>query len=139
MILTLGGDFEHWLAEVKAGRVRAALCEREREVARAAAQIESAITRLDLRQPDDVAFPKPVQAETLEVIDQIVTPGDGGEKVIDLGGALFASIVEDIAHADSLAHGGGWKSQSRRNTTLRHWVGFVTVARLNCPKRMNHR
>jgi hypothetical protein len=80
-----------------------------------------------LRELDDAAFPKPVQTETLQVVDQIVTPGDGGEKVVDLGGALFTGVIEGIAHADSLAHGGGGKSQSRRNTALRKRVGFARV------------
>jgi hypothetical protein len=44
-----------------------------------------------------------VQAEALQIVDQIVTPGDGGEKVVDLGGALSAGVVKGVAHADSLA------------------------------------
>src|ERR1035438_8066786 len=101
LTLALGGDFEHWLTEIQAGRDRAVLREREREVTGPATQIKRAVARIDLRQLDDAAFPKPVQAEALQVVDQIVTPGDGGEKVVDLGGALFASVVEGVAHTDS--------------------------------------
>ena len=101
--LAPGSDFEHGLAEIKAGCRRAALRERQREVAGAAAQIKCAVARLDVRELDDTAFPKPVHAEALQVIDQIVTPGDGGEKVVDLGGALSAGVVKGVAHANSLA------------------------------------
>ena len=139
MALAPGGDFEHGLAEIKAGRCRALLREREREVAGAAAQIERAVAPPDLRELDDAAFPEPVQAEALQVIDQIVAPGDGGEKVVDLGGPRIAGVVENVAHADSLAHGGGWKSESRRNTALRRWAGFAKFACVNCPKRINYR
>ena len=133
LTLALGGDFEHWLTEIQAGRDRAVLREREREVTGAATQIKRAVARLDLRQLDDATFPKPVQAEALQVVDQIVTPGDGGEKVVDLGGALFASVVEGVAHTDSLAHGGRWKSQSHRNTALRRRAGLLGLLCVNCP------
>src|SRR5271165_6860882 len=112
MALALGGDFEHRLAEIKPGRCRVLLRERQRKVAGAAAQIQRAVAGLGSREPDDAAFPEPVQAEALKVVDQIVPPGDGGEKVVDPGGALFAGVIEGVAHAESLAHGGGRKSQS---------------------------
>ena len=117
--LAPGSDFEHGLAEIKAGCRRAALRERQREVAGAATQIEREVARLDLRELDDAAFPESVQAEALQVVDQIIAPGDGGEKVVDLVGPRFASVVENVAHADSLAYVCGWKSESRRNTALR--------------------
>ena len=59
----------------------------------------------NLGEIDDAAFPEPVQAEALQVVQQIVSPRDGGEEVVDLGGALFAGRVKDIAHADSLHDG----------------------------------
>ncbi|MEI9865128.1 MAG: hypothetical protein WDN00_11380 [Limisphaerales bacterium] len=79
------------------------MCERQRDVAGAATQIHRAIAGLDLRQADDAAFPKPVQAETLQVIDQVISSRDGGEKIVDLGGALFTGVIEGVAHRDSLA------------------------------------
>ena len=60
---------------------------------------------------DDAPFPAPVQAEALQVVQQIVTPRDGGEQVVDLGCALFAGGVENVAHALSLTHGRPPKSQ----------------------------
>ena len=58
---------------------------------------------MNLGEFDDAAFPKPVQAEALQVVDEIVAAGDAGEKVVDLRGALFAGGVERVAHAGSLA------------------------------------
>ena len=48
-------------------------------------------------------FQLPVKAKALQVVEQIITPGNGGEKVVDLRGALFARGVEDVAHGHSLA------------------------------------
>jgi hypothetical protein len=44
-----------------------------------------------------------MQAEALEIVQQIIAAGDAGEKVADLGGPLFAGLIKDIAHAGSLA------------------------------------
>ena len=47
-----------------------------------------------------------MQAEALEIVQEIITAGDTGEEVVDLSGALFAGRVIGIAHADSLAADG---------------------------------
>src|SRR5471032_2179284 len=103
MVLARGGDFEHLRAEIETSGFRAISGERERNIAGAAAQIERAVAGFYFCQFDDAAFPEPVQAEALQVVDQIVTPRDAGEKVVDLGGALFAGNVKGVAHAGSLA------------------------------------
>jgi hypothetical protein len=90
------GDFKHRRAEINAGDLRAAPRERQREVAGAAAQIERAIPGLNGGEFDDAAFPAPVQAEALQVVEQIVAPRDGGEKVVDLRGALFAGAQKTL-------------------------------------------
>ena len=90
---------EHLFAEIQGCHARAAPGERQREVAGATAQIERAIPGLNGGEFDDAAFPAPVQAEALQVVEQIVTPRDGGKEVIDLRGALFARGAEDVAHA----------------------------------------
>ena len=41
----------------------------------------------------------------MQVVQQIVAAGDGGEEVIDLRGAPFAGRVKDVAHAGNLAGG----------------------------------
>ena len=87
------------LAEIEAGNCRAAPRERKGDVAGAAAQIKRAIARLNGGEFNDAAFPAPVQPEALQVVEQIVTPRDGGEKVIDLCRALFAGSIENVAHA----------------------------------------
>ena len=46
----------------------------------------------------DAAFPEAVQAEALQVVQQIVSPRDAGEEVVDLRGALVAGRVKFIAH-----------------------------------------
>jgi hypothetical protein len=56
-------------------------------------------------------FPMPVQTKALQVIEQVITPGNGGKKVIDLRGALFTRGVKDVAHSHSLADRPGPKSK----------------------------
>ena len=92
-------DFQHRRAEIQSGDIRAAPRERQRKVAGATAQIERAIPGLNGGEFDDAAFPAPVQTEALHVVEQIVAPRDGGEKVVDLCGALFARCAENVAHA----------------------------------------
>ena len=138
LTLAPGSDFEHGLAEIEARGRGSAFRERKRQIAGAAAQIERAVARLDLREFGNPAFPEPVQAETLEVVDQIVTPGDGCEKVVDLCGALLAGVKEGVAHADSLAHGDGSKSQSRSIRALRRRAGFARVPTSDCLSQMNN-
>ena len=107
-------NFEHLRAEIEAGGFRAVLREREREVAGAAAQIQRAISILNFGEFNDTTLPKPVQAEALQVVDQIVSPRDGRKKIIDLGGALFAGVIKSVAHADSLAQRREQKSKPQK-------------------------
>ena len=100
------GNFQHLRAEIEAGGFRAAPGEGEGDVAGAAAEVERAVADLNLRQCHDAALPQPVQAEALEVVQEIVTAGDAGEEVVNLRGALVAGRVIGVAHADSLAAAG---------------------------------
>jgi len=97
--------FQHLRAEVQTTGFRAAPGEGEGDVAGAAAQIESAGTGRRGSEGGDAAFPAAVQAEALEVVEQIVAPRDGSEEVVDLRGAGFAGRVKDVAHGVSLARG----------------------------------
>ena len=90
-------------AEIKAGGFRAALREREGDITGAAAQVKRAVAVFYLGEFNDAAFPKPVQAEALEVIQKIIAAGDAGEEVVDLRGTLIAGRVIGVAHAASLA------------------------------------
>jgi hypothetical protein len=67
-----------------------------------------------------------VQAEALQVVDQIVMSRDAGEKVVDLGGALFSGNVKDVAHAGSLAQWAEPKSKPQKFSFALP-VGFVKV------------
>ena len=86
-------------AEIQSGRFRAAPGEGEGDVAGAAAQIEGAGAGRSGGEAADAAFPAAVQAEALEVVEQIVAPRNGGEEVVDLRGARFAGRVKNVAHA----------------------------------------
>ena len=100
---------QHGFAEIQTGCLRAAARKGKRQVAGAAAQIQCAVAVPDSGEPDHAAFPKPVKAEALEIIDQVIAPGDGGEKIADLGGALGAGIVKRVAHPSSLA----WRREEK--------------------------
>ena len=104
--MALRGDFQRLRAEIEAGGFRAALREGEGDVAGAAAEIERAVAGRDTGQFYHTALPTPVQAEALEVIQEIVAAGDAGEEVVDLRSALVAGRVIGVAHADSLAAAG---------------------------------
>ena len=99
----LNGHAEHGGAEIQPGDLGAAPGEGEGQIAGAAAQVQGAGAGPDRRQIDHPAFPQPVQAEALQVVDQIVTPGDGAEEVVDLRRPLFAGSVKSVAHTPSLA------------------------------------
>lgn len=99
---------KHSRAEVETGDFRAVAREGKGDVTGATAQIKRPIAGSNGGEFDDPAFPAPVQAEALEVVEQVVSPRDGGKKVVDLCRALFAGSVETVAHAGSLAH---WRAQ----------------------------
>ena len=123
-------DFEHGPAEIQADDFRAALRERQRQVAGAAAQIQRTVAGFHGGEFDDATFPAAVEAETLQVVKQIVAPGNGGEKVVDLRGALFARGIKDIAHMRSLAWRTGWKSKGIKCALHEHgrFVIFADIA-----------
>jgi len=56
-LTSLLGHFQHFRAEIEAGRLRAALRERKGKVAGAAAQVERAAAGLHGGEPHDAAFP----------------------------------------------------------------------------------
>lgn len=92
------GYFEHLFAEIQAGGFRALACQRKSDVTGATTQVQSMVAGLGLRQFDHAPLPEPVKAKALEIIQQVITARDGSEEIADLGGALFAWSVEDIAH-----------------------------------------
>ena len=89
---------EHRPAEIQADHAHVLPRARLRDIARAAAQIQQALARLQIRQPDQTTLPQPVNAETLEVVDEVVTRGNRREQIVYLAGTLLAGDVEFIAH-----------------------------------------
>jgi hypothetical protein len=94
----LFGDLEHGLAEVEAGDFGAFRREGESDVAGAATDVQSALTGDGCGPVDQLAFPPAVKAETLEVVDEIVTRRDFREQILDLGGAACAFLIELVRH-----------------------------------------
>ena len=95
----LRGHLEHLRAEIEAGGFRAAAGEGLGDVAGAAAEVQSLLAGADGGQFHDAPLPAPVEAEALEIVDQVVTAGDAREQVVDLGGALLAGDVIGVAHS----------------------------------------
>jgi hypothetical protein len=50
-------------------------------------------------QFSDSPLPAPVQAETLQVVDQVVARRDCGEQGIDFCRALIARTIESVCHS----------------------------------------
>ena len=101
--MALCGDFKHLRTKVKADGFCAALREGEGNVAGAAAEVQRAGAGRGGGEFHHAAFPTPMQAKALQVVQKIVATGNAGEEVVDLRGALFAGCVIGIAHPDSLA------------------------------------
>ena len=97
--------FQHPLAEVQAGHARAAPGQRQGEVAGAAAKVQRALAGLRPGQLDHAAFPMPVQAKALEVIDQVITRRDAGEEIMHLRSALVGTTKVFPLSAGRLAIG----------------------------------
>jgi hypothetical protein len=72
----------------------------------------------------------------LEVVDQIVAAGDAGEKVVDLGGALFAGDVKGVAHTGSLAQWREPKSKPQKFCFARR-TRFVKVEIIGNQRKAN--
>ena len=90
--------FQHPLAEIQACYFRAAPGQPEREVTRAATEVQRPLAGLRACQLDYAPLPKPVQAKTLDIIDQVVARRDSGKEIMHLRGALVAGIVEGVGH-----------------------------------------
>ena len=108
------GNRQHVLAEIKPRGFRATPGKGEGEVTSPAAQVQGAVAAGDLRELDDLPLPKPVKTEALQVVDQVVTPRNRGEEVVDLRRALFAGVIESVAHAVSLAQRREEKSKPQK-------------------------
>jgi len=83
------GYLKHGFAEVDGSDLCATGGKAAGDIAGAAAEVEGALTGLDVGQLDEAAFPAVVESEALEVVDAVVMGGDGVEKLADFAGAGF--------------------------------------------------
>src|SRR5436309_1511060 len=77
-------DGEHRCAEIDGYYFGSGSGETECDVARAATHIERAFTALHIGHLDQATFPRPVEAEALQIVDEVVARRDAGEEVIHL-------------------------------------------------------
>ena len=78
---------------------RAARCHAKGDVAGTTAQIQRTVAGSYGGHFDHAPFPAPVQAETLQVVDQVVTRRNRGKEIVHLCRTPFAGTVEWICHA----------------------------------------
>jgi len=93
---------EHFGAEIAAGHGGSGAGEAEGDVAGAAADIEGGFGGADGGEADEAVFPEAVEAEGLEVVDEVVAGSDAGEEALDLGGALGAGLVVGGGHGAAI-------------------------------------
>ena len=89
---------QHLFVEIQSDRLRAATGQRERQIARAAADVEGLVAGPHAGQFDDPPFPVAVEAEALQIVNQVVMRGDRGEELIHLLGSLQARSEEFVSH-----------------------------------------
>ena len=92
------GDGKHVFGEIEAGGFGAAAGEREGHIAGATTEVEGAQTGLGMGEPEQAAFPEAMEAEALQVVDEVVASGDGGEKLVYPGSTLFSLGIEFVGH-----------------------------------------
>jgi hypothetical protein len=103
--LALLRDAQHRSAEVQASHLCPGGGQGESDVARAAAQIERSIAWLDPGESHKPLFPGAVQAQALQIVDQIVARRDGGEEVVDLLCPPSARVIKLVRHSSEVLHG----------------------------------
>src|SRR6185503_4148202 len=93
------GYAQHRNTEIETRHRGSAIPERKRNVPRAATHIQSPCSRRNAGQPHQFAFPKTVQAQTLEIIDEIVARSDIPEQILDALGARLSCLIIGVGHA----------------------------------------
>jgi len=77
------------------------LGERAGDIPRAATKVKRALTGPGKRLFDQAVFPKAVESEALEVVDEVIAGGDGVEEVPDPGGPRSSPEgVISVCHAE---------------------------------------
>jgi len=93
------GYLQHFLVKIQPDSPGAMAREGKSEVAGPATDIESGISGLNVSQADHFAFPIAMQAETLQVIDQIIALRDYRKELVHFFRPLLAWDEEWISHA----------------------------------------
>ncbi|MFM1941882.1 MAG: hypothetical protein RI897_864 [Verrucomicrobiota bacterium] len=92
------GVAQHGEAEVDGDGGGAGFLEAQGDIAGSGADIERELMGLGCGLLDELVFPVAVEAEALDIVDEVVSFGDGGEEGAHLGGALGAGAVVRVAH-----------------------------------------
>ena len=83
---------QHGLAEIEPGHLRALSRQSQSDITCPAADIQSAVAGPYSRKFNQPPFPVTVQAEALQVVEQIIAAGDSSKKVLDFRRALLALL-----------------------------------------------
>lgn len=94
----LGSHRKHRFAKIQSDHLQALAGEGKSDIPGAAAQIERAFAGPAIGEFEQALLPITMQAEALQIVNQVVAARDGGEKVAHLGGALFPGGIEFIRH-----------------------------------------
>ena len=87
------GDGEHGRGEINANDVGARTCQGEGDITDSATNVEGALAGLGGGEFDQPTLPEPMQAEALEIVQEIVAVRYFGEQRFDLNGTTFAGFV----------------------------------------------
>src|SRR5215471_8112216 len=92
------GHCQHRLTEIQPDGVSPTACQPPSDVTRPAADVEGLVTWTDRSELYQAVFPPPVQAKALQIVNEIVTGGDGRKQFVNPGSAMVASIKVWVAH-----------------------------------------
>src|SRR6185436_19656457 len=85
--------------EIEPDGFSATSCQREGDVTGSTAEVQRPPAGIDSRHFDHTPFPEPVQAETLNIIQQVVAACDPGKQPVYLRHALGTWIIEFVRHS----------------------------------------
>lgn len=95
---SLLGVVQHGEAKVDGDGGGAGFLEAQGDIAGSGTDIEGEVLGLRCGLLDELVFPVAVEAEALDVVDEVVSFGDGSEEGAHLGGALGAGAVVRVTH-----------------------------------------
>src|SRR5438105_4845127 len=96
------GDRQHRFAKIQADDFSSASSQRKSDVPGATAKVQRALVWLRRGQPDQAAFPGPVQPKTLQIVHQVIPRRDRGKQITNSFGALLSRLIILIAQTPPL-------------------------------------